>query len=117
MKVDSYMVVDFYSKKILSSHQATTRRQVASLTKIATAMVTLDWAERTGSSLYQQATVPASIAQIGGANPMGMQPGDQISLARGALRIGDRIRQCGGADTRCPCRARFVARSGRGAIR
>jgi D-alanyl-D-alanine carboxypeptidase len=80
MKVDSYMVVDFYSKKILSSHQATTRRQVASLTKIATAMVTLDWAERTGSSLNQQARVPASIAQIGGANPMGMQPGDQISL-------------------------------------
>ena len=80
IRVDSYIVVDFYSKKILSSHQATTRRQVASLTKIATAMVTLDWAERTGSSLYQQATVPGSITQIGGANPMGMQPGDQISL-------------------------------------
>jgi D-alanyl-D-alanine carboxypeptidase (penicillin-binding protein 5/6) len=79
-RVGSYVVVDFYSKKILSSHQPNTRRQVASLTKIATAMVTLDWAERTGSSLNQKATVPPSAAQIGGANPMGMQPGDQISL-------------------------------------
>lgn len=79
-KVDSYIVVDFYSKKILSAHQANTKRQVASLTKMATAMVTLDWAERTGSSLSQPATVPRSAATIGGANPMGMQPGDQISL-------------------------------------
>jgi len=79
-RVDSYIVVDFYSKKILSSHQPETRHQVASLTKIATSMVTLDWAERTGSSLSQLATVPPSAALIGGANPMGMQPGDQISL-------------------------------------
>lgn len=78
--VDSYIVVDFYSKKILSGHQINTKRQVASLTKVVTAMVTLDWAERTGSSLSQMATVPPSAAQIGGANPMGMQPGDRISL-------------------------------------
>ena len=79
-RVDSYIVVDFYSKKILSAHQPYSRRSVASLTKIATAMVTLDWAERTGSSLSQLATVPPSATAIGGANPMGMQPGDQISL-------------------------------------
>lgn len=78
--MDSYIVVDFYSKKILSGHQIFKKRQVASLTKIATAMVTLDWAERTGSSLNQEATVPPSAAQIGGANAMGMQPGDRISL-------------------------------------
>ena len=41
-RVDSYIVVDFYSKKILSGHQIFKKRQVASLTKIATAMVTLD---------------------------------------------------------------------------
>ena len=80
IKVESYIVVDFYSKKILSAHQPHSKRQVASLTKIATAMVALDWAERTGSSLGQKATVPRSAAEIGGANPMGMRPGDQISL-------------------------------------
>jgi len=79
-QVDSYIVVDFYSKKILSAHQPFKKRQVASLTKVATAMVTLDWADRTGSSLNQNATVPGSAATIGGGNPMGMQPGDQISL-------------------------------------
>ncbi len=78
--VDAYIVVDFHSKKILSASNATKRRQVASLTKIATAMVALDWAGATGADLGQLATVPPSAAEIGGPNQMGLRPGDRISL-------------------------------------
>ncbi len=79
-EVGAYIVVDFHSKKILSAHNAGARRQVASLTKIATAMVALDWAEATGTDLGQLAVVPESAAAIGGPNQMGLRPGDRISL-------------------------------------
>ncbi len=78
--VDSYLVVDFHTKKILSEHHAGKKRQVASLTKIATAMVTLDWATATEADMSQRAIVPPAAASIGGPNPMGLQPGDAISL-------------------------------------
>jgi D-alanyl-D-alanine carboxypeptidase (penicillin-binding protein 5/6) len=77
---EAYIVVDFHSKKILSSRNAGDRRQVASLTKIATAMVALDWAAATGVDLSQQAVVPASAMAIGGPNQMGLRPGDRMSL-------------------------------------
>lgn len=78
--VDAYVVVDFHSKKILSSSNAGKRRQVGSLTKVATAMVALDWARATGGDLGQLAAVPPSAAAIGGPNQMGLRPGDRISL-------------------------------------
>ncbi len=78
--VDAYVVVDFHSKKILSASNAGKRRQVGSLTKIATAMVALDWARATGVDLGQLAVVPPSAAAIGGPNQMGLRPGDRISL-------------------------------------
>lgn len=78
--VQSYIVVDFYTRKIISSHNPVVKRQVASLTKIATAMVVLDWAEAAKAELGQMAVVPPSAVTAGGANPLGLQPGDQISL-------------------------------------
>ncbi|MCP4849745.1 MAG: D-alanyl-D-alanine carboxypeptidase [Verrucomicrobiaceae bacterium] len=78
--VEAYIVVDFHSKKILSSHQGQMRRQVASLTKIATAMVVLDWAELTRADLSELAIVPASGNLIGGPNRMNLRPGERISL-------------------------------------
>jgi D-alanyl-D-alanine carboxypeptidase (penicillin-binding protein 5/6) len=80
----AYVVVDFYSKKIVSSHNAEEPRSVASLTKIAAAMVTLDWAKATNTELGVVAIVPNSAAAIGGGNPLGLQPGDEITL-RNAL--------------------------------
>lgn len=76
----AHIVVDFHSKKILSARNAAATRQVASLTKIATAMVALDWAAATGTDLGAVATVPASAAAIGGPNQMGLRPGDGITL-------------------------------------
>lgn len=78
--VASYLVVDFHSHKILSAFNPDASRQVASLTKIATAIVVFDWSERSGISLDTLATVPQSAATIGGANPLGMMPGDRITL-------------------------------------
>jgi len=76
----AHIVVDFHSKKILSGQNAGARRQVASLTKIATSMVVLDWAAATGTDLSTVATVPASAAAIGGPNQMGLRPGDGMTL-------------------------------------
>lgn len=79
LPVESYLVVDVTTKKILLAHNSGQRRPVASLTKIATACVTLDWAERAGVDLSQRAVVPPSAAQLA-PNPFGFTPGDSISL-------------------------------------
>jgi serine-type D-Ala-D-Ala carboxypeptidase (penicillin-binding protein 5/6) len=74
-----YMVVDASTKKVLMAANAGKPRPVGSLTKIATACVVLDWAERTGADLGRRAVVPPSAASIV-PNPFGFQPGDTISL-------------------------------------
>ena len=78
--VEAFIVVDFHSQKILSSHNAQMRRQVASLTKVVAAMVVLDWAELTRADLSELAIVPPSGSLIGGPNKMNLRPGERISL-------------------------------------
>lgn len=90
----SYIVVDFHSHKILAAYEPAERRQVASLTKIATAIVVLDWIERSGADPGAMALVPPSAGLIGGANPLGLRPGDQIALRDalyGALMASDNV--------------------------
>lgn len=77
---DNYVIVDNHTGQILASEGLNEKVQVASLTKIATAMVVLDWAQLRKEDLSQQATVPAQAAQTGGVNPAGLQPGDTMSL-------------------------------------
>jgi hypothetical protein len=72
--------VESYSGKIVLELNADKRRPVASLTKIATAMVVLDWAKLSGTSMAEIAIVPQGTSLIGGFNPMGLIPGDRISL-------------------------------------
>ncbi len=81
--VVSYMVVDHYSGKILAHKNADQKLPVASLTKIATACVVLDWAQVTKVDLSQRMTVPQSAAALGGATAVGMQPGDVLTLRDG----------------------------------
>lgn len=78
--VDSYIVVDLHSKKILSAREINKKRQVASLTKIATAVVVLDWAKATGTDLGQNIIIPQSALSIGGPNQLKLRPGDQVSI-------------------------------------
>jgi D-alanyl-D-alanine carboxypeptidase (penicillin-binding protein 5/6) len=76
----SWIVVDNDTGHILASGNPNAKRQVASLTKIATAIVVLDWAEATGTSMATAVEVPPSVTGVGGVNPCGLQPGDRVSL-------------------------------------
>lgn len=77
---ESYVIVDDYTGNILAAGNQNVKHQIASLTKIATAIVVLDWADSTGKSLATEAVVPPGMASVGGVNPCGLQPGDRVSL-------------------------------------
>ena len=76
----SYVIADHTTGYVLEAYKADEKRQIASLTKIATGKVVLDWAERDGTDLSQQVVIPPqATADAGGGNPMGLQPNDLIS--------------------------------------
>lgn len=78
---ESVMVMEAYSGKVLVASNAAAKRPIASLTKIATGAVAVDWATATGNDIAKvQMTVPQTITLVGGPNPMNLQPGDRISL-------------------------------------
>lgn len=77
---ESYIIVDNQTGYILGSKNRDEKRPVASLTKVATALVVLDWANLNNAELSTLATVPAGAVAEGVANPVGLQPGDQMSL-------------------------------------
>ena len=76
----AYVVSDSNTGFILDQVNAQKKLQIGSLTKVATAMVVLDWAAATNADLNQAATVPASVVQLGPAQGVGFQPGDSCSL-------------------------------------
>ena len=69
----SYIVVDNQTGMILSSQRPNDKLQVASLTKIATATVTLDWAQLSKADLSQMAIISLRAVRAGGINPVGLQ--------------------------------------------
>jgi serine-type D-Ala-D-Ala carboxypeptidase (penicillin-binding protein 5/6) len=76
----AYAVTDQTTGYVLEAYKGEDKRQVASLTKIATGKVVLDWAAKTGRDLAEQVVVPPeAIEQAGGVNPMGLQPNDLLS--------------------------------------
>src|ERR1700677_5092313 len=75
----AYVVIDATTGHVLDSQNIDRRLQVASLTKIATAMVTLDWADATKNDLAQYATVPQQASALA-ADPVGLTPGDRATL-------------------------------------
>lgn len=78
---ESVMVMEAYSGKVLVASNAGAKRPIASLTKIATGAVAVDWATATNSDIAKvEMTVPQTITLVGGPNPMNLQPGDRISL-------------------------------------
>ncbi len=76
----AYVISDSTTGFILEQSAAAKKLQVGSLTKIATAMVVLDWASQNKADLGQLATIPDRIAQLGSTQGVGFQPGDQCSL-------------------------------------
>jgi D-alanyl-D-alanine carboxypeptidase len=76
----NYVLFDNATGHILASKGRDERRQVASLTKIATATVVLDAAELGLVSLGEMVQVPSSALLAGGVNPAGLQAGDVLTL-------------------------------------
>lgn len=84
LRAENYFVMEAHSGRVLIAHEATEKVPVASLTKIATAIVVLDWAEVTRTDLGTPVIVPQSSALLGGSNPMRLRPGDRLTM-RNAL--------------------------------
>ncbi|MGH7937603.1 MAG: D-alanyl-D-alanine carboxypeptidase family protein [Chthoniobacterales bacterium] len=76
----SYITVDATTGHILAQADATRKRQVGSLTNVATAIVVLDWSARQSGDLAQVATIPAAAFAATTENAIGFQPGDTITL-------------------------------------
>ena len=76
----AYVIVDATTGAILDAEQPAQKRQIGSLTKIATAMVVLDWAEHRGGDVNQIATIPSEAFVGVTENNIGFQPGDRINL-------------------------------------
>ena len=76
----AYMIMDSTTGHVLDAKNANKKLQIGSLTKIATAMVVLDWAELNKRDLNGIATVPVAASAVAGTNPVGLMPGDRLSL-------------------------------------
>jgi D-alanyl-D-alanine carboxypeptidase (penicillin-binding protein 5/6) len=78
---ESSIIVDNQTGRILEGVNANQKLPIASLTKLALAMVVLDWSQLKGGNLEQTATVPEeAISTTGGINPLGLQAGDVLTL-------------------------------------
>jgi D-alanyl-D-alanine carboxypeptidase (penicillin-binding protein 5/6) len=80
MGADSYIIIDNQTGVILDSQKRSEKVQVASLTKIATSIVVLDWANLEKVDLSTMAVVPAEVATSGATSAIGLQAGDSLSL-------------------------------------
>jgi len=76
---ESHIVVDAETGIILIDKDPEKVRQIASLTKIATTVVALEWIKDSGGGLSQKMAV-TSQAVAGGANPLALKVGDFVSL-------------------------------------
>ena len=76
----AFVIADAQTGFVLEQANQKDKRQIGSLTKVATAMVVLDWAEKRGGDLNQMATIPPEAFVGTGENLIGFQPGDRITL-------------------------------------
>ncbi|MGZ4985781.1 MAG: D-alanyl-D-alanine carboxypeptidase family protein [Chthoniobacterales bacterium] len=76
----AYIIVDSKSGYVLQERNSKEKRQIGSLTKIATAMVVIDWAEKHSGDLGQFATIPPEAFNGTTENLVGFQPGDTATL-------------------------------------
>jgi len=76
----AYVIADSTTGFVLEQYRGDKKLPIGSLTKIATAMVVLDWSEASNTDLGQFATVPDSAAQIATGQSTGFQSGDRCTL-------------------------------------
>jgi len=76
----AFIIIDSQSGYVLQEQDSRKKLQVGSLTKIAMAMVVLDWAEHKSGNLNQMVVISPDAFVGTGENNIGFQPGDAISL-------------------------------------
>ncbi len=76
----AWVIADSTTGFVLDSQNANRQVQIGSITKIATAMVVLDWAKARGEDLGQSATVPQTVNVLNSPNSIGLRAGDSITL-------------------------------------
>lgn len=76
----AFAIVDSQTGFVLDQRDPRQKRQIGSLTKVATAMVVLDWAEKRSGDLNQMVAIPPEAFVGTGENLIGFQPGDTITL-------------------------------------
>jgi len=76
----AFIIVDAQTGYIFEEQEPRKKLQIGSLTKIATASVVLDWAERKSGDLNQVVTIPQEAFAGTLENNIGFQPGDSITL-------------------------------------
>ena len=74
------VIVDAQTGHVLEELNAKEKRQIGSLTKVASAMVVIDWSEKRAGDLNQLAAIPPEAFVGTGDNLIGFQPGDRITL-------------------------------------
>jgi serine-type D-Ala-D-Ala carboxypeptidase (penicillin-binding protein 5/6) len=78
--VPNYVIIDNQTGHVLGGSNRDEKVQIASLTKIATAMVALDWAQLNKKDLSAAALISANAMRAGGVNPVGLQEGDSLTI-------------------------------------
>lgn len=76
----AYAVIDHHTGHVLSSYNGRKKLPVASLTKVVTAVVTLDWAQATHRDLEQTVTVPARALELQTGQGIPWAAEDRVSL-------------------------------------
>jgi len=77
---EAFIIVDSQTGHVLQEQEAKKKHQVGSLTKIAAAVVVLDWAEHKAGNLNQIVRLSPDAFVGTGENNIGFQPGDAIAL-------------------------------------
>src|SRR5260370_11935961 len=76
----AFIIVDSQTGYILEEQEPRKKLQVGSLTKIATASVVLDWAERKSGNLNEVITIPPEAFVGTLENNVGIRPGHALTL-------------------------------------
>jgi D-alanyl-D-alanine carboxypeptidase (penicillin-binding protein 5/6) len=76
----AYLVMDATTGFVLQSSSPNRKLQVGSLTKIATAMVVLDWLEVGKRDAAEMVEIPPQALSFPSQNPCGLKMGDRLSI-------------------------------------
>ncbi|MBS0661418.1 MAG: D-alanyl-D-alanine carboxypeptidase [Verrucomicrobia bacterium] len=77
---EAYIVADATTGQVLDAREPRAKRQVASLTKVASAILVLDWCELRKINLGELVTIPPQSVVPNMNNPIGWAAGDRASV-------------------------------------